>query len=47
MSFLGGLCLGPVLFGWVVDMSGSYTVAWSGAVCAFFLAAVIAARARS
>jgi len=41
-GFLGGLAVGPIAFGTLVDASSSYTMAWLAAVGTFVLALVVA-----
>lgn len=42
MAFLSGLGVSPVVFGWVVDVQGTYTLGWMGAIAAFAAASVVA-----
>ena len=43
-GYLGGLAIGPLVFGTVIDRSGSYGLAWLGVSLLFLLAAAVAVR---
>jgi predicted MFS family arabinose efflux permease len=42
-GFYGGFAPGPIAFGWIVDASGQYSLAWSLVATSMLMAAIVAA----